>query len=488
MRDHTTLDELFNTIQLSGLFPDSKTFCDAIPKVSLEELQVAFTTMSKQSNFNTAEFVATYFTLPEKAGAVEPSDQASSVEEHIERLWKNLYRDPSPENTGTLLALPNSYIVPGGRFGEIYYWDSYFTMLGLKVSNRVSMIEDMVKNFAHFISTYGFIPNGNRSYYLTRSQPPFFGLMVQLLASIKGSSVYHEYRNVLEKEYEFWMEKGSAIEIEPTKQLNRYWDSATTPRPEAYKEDMHLANSSHQPKGELYRHIRAAAASGWDFSTRWFENGNDFSSITTTNIIPVDLNVLLYQLEHILSDAFAQTDDLDKAVFYAGAAEIRKELIEKYCWNESLQTYTDYNFKEGKSTEIISAAMLFPLFAELCDVDRARSVLKTAKEQLLKDGGLLTTTLNSGQQWDAPNGWAPLQWVGFLAALHYNDTKLAKEIGTRWVAINRQVFARTGKMMEKYNVVDVSLEAGGGEYEGQDGFGWTNGVFLALNEKLATLK
>ena len=251
---------------------------------------------------------------------------------------------------------------------------------------------------------------------------------------------------------------------------------------------MHLANSSHQPKGELYRHIRAAAASGWDFSTRWFENGNDFSSITTTNIIPVDLNVLLYQLEHILSDAFAQTDDLDKAVFYAGAAEIRKELIEKYCWNESLQTYTDYNFKEGKSTEIISAAMLFPLFAELCDVDRARSVLKTAKEQLLKDGGLLTTTLNSGQQWDAPNGWAPLQWVGFLAALHYNDTKLAKEIGTRWVAINRQVFARTGKMMEKYNVVDVSLEAGGGEYEGQDGFGWTNGVFLALNEKLATLK
>jgi alpha,alpha-trehalase len=484
MRDHVTLTELFHAVQTSGIFPDSKTFCDCIPHAELEYIQQQYDEEKGKAKFNLKEFVLAHFELPEKIASTYEADANDTVEKDIENLWPILLRKPDLPNQGTLLPLPFDYIVPGGRFGEVYYWDSYFTQLGLVQAGKVDLVEDMIKNFSHLIHTQGFIPNGNRSYYVGRSQPPFFALMVQLLASIKGDSIYVTYLPALQKEYDFWMNDAQRVELPRGQYLNRYWDTFTTPRPEAYQEDMELASESTAIALDTYRHIRAAAASGWDFSTRWFQDPENFASIHTTDIIPVDLNALLYMFEEILEKTYRQLGNKEKATFYEQAKEQRKIALTQFCWDSNRQSFFDYDFKANKLKATESLAMVFPLFANMASPAQAEQVKHYVEQHFLKSGGLVTTLHTSGQQWDSPNGWAPLQWVAVQGLLNYGYSDLAETIVERWLKLNRKVFARTGKMMEKYNVVDTSLDAGGGEYEGQDGFGWTNGVFLAMQDLL----
>lgn len=142
--------------------------------------------------------------------------------------------------------------------------------------------------------------------------------------------------------------------------------------------------------------------------------------------------------------------------------------------------FFDYNIVIKKQNSNYTAAGLYPLFVKIATPSQANTVAATAIKYLLKPGGIVTTTNNTGQQWDAPNGWAPLQWIAVNGLNNYKQTVLAKDIATRWLALNDKVYAATGKMMEKYNVEDMNKEAGGGEYPSQDGFGWTNGVYLAL--------
>jgi alpha,alpha-trehalase len=479
MRDHTEIQDLFNRVQTENIFPDSKTFCDCKPKLDLAELENKFEIEKVSPEFDLKAFVLFNFELPEKIASTVVADTNDTVEAHIEKLWAVLLRQPDKQNGGTLLPLPFPYIVPGGRFGEIYYWDSYFTMLGLKVAGKVDLIESMAKNFSHLIDTVGYIPNGNRSYYIGRSQPPFFALIIKLLSEIKGNEVLVEYLEVLEKEYAYWMQGDCTVKIS-NRILNRYWDENNTPRPEAYKEDIELAKTATAPAAQVYKDIRAAAASGWDFSTRWFKNEKDFSSIHTTEIVPVDLNALMYLFESVLEAAYLQNGDNDKATALKFAKTKRLELVLQYCWNTSLNTFCDYDVKDGKVKNTISLAMMFPLYAQMATEAQAKMVVDCLTQNLLFDGGVATTLNTSGQQWDSPNGWAPLQWITLIALKNYGYDEIAETIKNRWIQLNRQVFARTGKMMEKYNVVDTQLEAGGGEYEGQDGFGWTNGVFLAM--------
>jgi alpha,alpha-trehalase len=246
---------------------------------------------------------------------------------------------------------------------------------------------------------------------------------------------------------------------------------------------MELAAQSATPAPALYRHIRAAAASGWDFSCRWFKNPLDFSTIHTTDIIPVDLNCLLLQLEQTLHQAYEQMGNRSMQQLFQTKIASRKTAIELYCWNEKEGFYYDYDFKEGKQKTIPSLAAAFPLFFKITSPDKARILVNNLLKTLQQEGGMVCTTINSGQQWDAPNGWAPLQWITLLGLENYGFHAEAKAIAGRWIQLNTDVFKRTGKLMEKYNVVDTHLEAGGGEYPGQDGFGWTNGVLLALLQK-----
>jgi len=484
------LSPLFEDVQMQKVFADGKTFVDCIPKTDVEAILSAYQKEKGTAGFDLKQFVLKYFDLPKAFTA--PVETVSSVEEHIHQLWNILTRKPD-EAGGSLIPLPNAYVVPGGRFGEVYYWDSYFTMLGLHASGMYEMIENMVKNFAHLIHTIGFIPNGNRTYYLGRSQPPFFSLMVQLLAEVKGKNILIDYLPALEKEYAFWMhgkeqlnKRNIAVNhvvlMSNDSILNRYWDAFDTPRPESYREDVELAHMHPQPK-QMYRHLRAGAASGWDYSCRWFTDINRFDTIHTTEIIPVDLNCLLYHLELTIAEALELKNDLPSAQSMKDAAKKRKAAIQQYCWNDALQFYTDYDFIIGEPTVVKSLAASFTLYFEIATPEQADAIALSLENEFLKDGGMVTTLHQTGQQWDAPNGWAPLQWMSILGLEKYNQSALAAETAKRWINLNKNVFARTGKLMEKYNVVDTRLEAGGGEYEGQDGFGWTNGVLLALMKK-----
>lgn len=486
------INSLFEDAQMSRVFSDGKIFADCTPKIPADTIAREYEQHKNDPGFNLKQFILDHFELPVPHSNHYHSDTAKSVEENIEALWSVLTRQPD-EKKGSLIPLPYAYIVPGGRFGEIYYWDSYFTMLGLHASGKTDMIENMVKNFAYLIDTVGYIPNGNRTYYIGRSQPPFFSLMVRLLTESKGWQVLTDYLPQLEAEYKFWVKESETlsddnngarhtVRMPDGEMLNRYWDENDTPRPESYREDVELAETSAQEHPAICRNLRAGAESGWDFSSRWFKDGTSFSSIHTTEIVPVDLNCLLYHLELTIAEAYSDINESIASNYY-NAAGNRKNAIRKYCWNEEAGFYVDYDLEERRQKNELTLAGSAALFFHIAAAEQAASMQKVLAEKFLKPGGVVTTLKTTGQQWDAPNGWAPLQWMTITGLEHYGFTDLAADIALRWVKLNKDVFKRTGKLMEKYNVVDISLEAGGGEYPGQDGFGWTNGVFLALRKK-----
>ncbi|RMD96455.1 MAG: trehalase, partial [Bacteroidetes bacterium] len=210
----------------------------------------------------------------------------------------------------------------------------------------------------------------------------------------------------------------------------------------------------------------------------------DLSTIITTQLIPVDLNCLLCQLEQTIARAHELSSNAAAAAQMAKAAALRSEAIQKYCWDAANGWFGDFNFAEGKATGKLTAAAVFPLFFEIASQEQAASVAEKVEAQLLKAGGLLTTPVHSGQQWDAPNGWAPLQWMAIKGFRNYGLDELANTIRDRWVALNTKVYQNTGKLVEKYNVENMNLLAGGGEYPVQDGFGWTNGVLKRLLKEI----
>jgi len=490
------INSLFEDVQMRRIFPDGKTFVDCLPKYAIEEINAKYLRQKNQPGFDLEKFVLENFELPLPHSNGYRSDSCKTVEENIETLWAVLTRQPG-KSEGTLVALPNPYIVPGGRFGEIYYWDSYFTLLGLQASGNYTMIENMVNNFAYLIETLGYIPNGNRSYFMGRSQPPFFSLMVKMLAEIKTDDVLIDYLPQLEKEYRFWM-KGAdqlsktnyavhhSVRMPDGEILNRYWDENDTPRPESYREDIELSKQSSQQPNELFRNLRAGAESGWDFSCRWFKDTRSFASIHTTDIVPVDLNCLLLHLEQTIAGAYTLKEDDNASARYHTLAAKRKLAIQQYCWNYDKGFYFDFNIAEGRQKKQGTLASMFPLYFKIATDEQAGLVAAMIKEKFLKAGGVVSTLETTGQQWDAPNGWAPLQWITIVGLENYGYNELAGNIARRWMQLNTDVFKRTGKLMEKYNVIDTALEAGGGEYAGQDGFGWTNGVLLALIKKYDT--
>ena len=501
--------QLFTDVQMAKIFPDGKTFVDCIPKRNPKAIVADYLKIKNNPaiRFSLKLFVDDNFETSSAKRVIVNDGNEKDVTQHIKKLWSVLKRDADKKVDGSsLLPLPNSYIVPGGRFREIYYWDSYFTMLGLKESGETQIMENMLNNFSYLINTYGHIPNGNRSYYLSRSQPPFFSMMVDLLATVKGDEVYKTYLPALQKEYNYWMDKTAstkhAVKMPDGSTLNRYYDRDEIPRQESYKEDVEVTNNNFEKAihGEawmkkginfsikqkaLFRNLRSGAESGWDFSSRWFADEKNIATIQTINIIPVDLNCLMYNMEKVMAKSYSLTGDLNSAVLYNSKATVRKNAILKYCFNASQQFFCDYNIALKKQNNIITAAGLFPLFVNIADKKQASEVAEVFKNNLLKPGGVATTNNKTGQQWDAPNGWAPLQWIAVKGLMNYGENELAKTAAERWIAVNEKVYAATGKMMEKYNVEDITKEAGGGEYPGQDGFGWTNGVYLAMKKMLS---
>jgi alpha,alpha-trehalase len=480
-------DGLFRDVAISGIFSDFKEFVDATPRSSPSAILSKYRAQRPASRSALLRFVQSNFIFePETSPAALPP-RGLPLLQHISELWPRLTRPAEASRPySSILPLPAPYVVPGGRFRELYYWDSYFTMLGFGPTQR-SLRDDIVSDFVYEIHTYGFIPNANRTYYLSRSQPPFFFKMIGLLAPGAEAKAYARYLPELKEEHAFWM-LGAAQVVpgHPARNvvmmpdhslLNRYWDANDTPRDESYGSDLTIARGAHDPAA-VYRNIRAAAESGWDFSSRWLADGKSLQTIDTTSIVPVDLNSILFGLETAIRSGCAEVRDTRCEEEFSAAAEHRRAAMEKYLWNAKDGVFDDYRWTDGRRLGHVTAAAFYPMFFGLSSAQEAHRTARAATS-LIEPGGLATTLAATGQQWDAPNGWAPLQWIAVSGLRSHGETMLARTIACRWIATVSRVYAHTGRLLEKYDVI-TARPGGGGEYKLQDGFGWTNGVTAAL--------
>lgn len=483
--------ELFAAVQMARIFPDGKTFVDAVPKRPDADILADWQRDKPADDAALRAFIEANFTVPDTGPPPTPSGERPPIREHIRQLWPVLTRPADqPPPGSSLLALPQPYVVPGGRFREMYYWDSYFTMLGLARDGRDDLIESMIDDFGSLIDRYGHIPNGTRAYYLSRSQPPMFFLMVGL-SKVLSPDVRRRRLAELRREHDFWM--AGAAEVKPGSAvrrvvrmrdgslLNRYFDDKNTPRDESWREDTLTAKeAATRPAAEVYRDLRASAESGWDFSSRWFADSRTLATIRTTAIAPVDLNALLFGLERAIASGCAVLRDRACADRYGRVAQQRQTAVRKWMWVKGEGRFADIDWATGKPTPVLSAATLYPLFTGLATNAEARAVARTVRSQLLAPGGVRTTTTPTGQQWDRPNGWAPLQWVAVSGLRRYGEQRTAESISTSFLATVMREYCASGRMLEKYDVEEAK-PGGGGEYPLQDGFGWTNGVTAALS-------
>lgn len=489
--------ELFEQVQLNQVYDDGKTFVDLLPRKRITEILKEYKLASRDPEFDLREFTSRHFYefAPHKDDTRYNTSPADNPVDHIDGLWNQLERRNRVAR-GSLVALPYSYLVPGGRFSEQFYWDSYFIMLGLAAADNWTPVERMMKNYSHMIQRFGFIPTANRTYFLSRSQPPFFASMVQLLTAKRSRGlVYLEYLPHLLAEYRFWTKGQSklkksdinrshlrTIKMPDQSILGRYYDNRKTPRPESQKEDVETAAASpNQDKEKVFLDLRAGAESGWDYSSRWFKKTSDITTIHTTDIVPVDLNALLFILEETIAEAYRLIRQPLLERKFRNLAEKRAESMRRFMWNDQTGFYHDYDYLAGQMTDDLTLAGVFPLYAGIATHEQADRVAHVIRDKFLLQGGLVTTLEETGQQWDYPNGWAPLQWVAIQGLRRYGYEELADEIKKSWMDSVEIVFSTKHKMIEKYDVAGDSRIGGGGEYPLQDGFGWTNGVYRALH-------
>jgi len=333
-------DPLYRAVALAGIFPDSKTFPDLVPTVPPSTILRNYLAQKGTRGFDLAGFVRQHFSpTPEPPGPiVQTAASGTKLLNYVHGLWSELTQTGRIVPAySTLLPLPFPYVVPGGRFREVYYCDSYFTMLGLIEDRQHAVAVGMLKDFTDEISRYGHVPNGNRSYYLSRSQPPFFSFMVALIEAHDGKNVLRSYLPQLQAEYDYWMQGATTVppgqafrhvvRLSDGTLLNRYWDARAAPRDESYEEDVETASHSNRPKGLVWRDLRAATETGWDFSSRWLADGKTLATVRALEIAPVDLNALLVHLEQMLARGHSLQGDVQRSRDFYARAERRASAV-----------------------------------------------------------------------------------------------------------------------------------------------------------------
>ncbi|OWY94646.1 Trehalase, partial [Phytophthora megakarya] len=565
--------ELLHEVQVQELFPDSKHFVDMPIKATssvddvltqFQELKTKFGKKTEGAKWKTqlAAFVAQHFDPPGaelipvtppdyREGEVPPQiaeiqdDSLRSWALELHKLWKVLARVPASASadqvsrSSFLHSLPivaapgeppsaltrefngeNVLIVPGGRFRESYYWDSYWIVQGLLVSGLRQTARGVVNHLLEYVAEFGFVPNGGRIYYLTRSQPPMLSDMVRLVAKGEGATTTNEDADtwdieylraavpLLEREYDFWMRRGAhghAVAVpgsassqtgSETFVLNRYVAHNGEPRPESYREDVRTASTavdSHNEttdKATIYNEIIAAAESGWDFSSRWFSDYSTLATIRTSRVIPVELNAILHRVELNIAKFHEVLGNSVASTRFRDAAKTRKRAMDAVLWSESDGCWKDYFVDSREHSPVVSVSNYSPLWGKAFDVSDSSRLEKIVdsleKSGLVQEGGVQTTTSVTGQQWDAPNAWPPLQDI-LIEGLRTADTAKSRALAERlvqtWVKAGLVAWRKTGLMFEKYNAQQLGGVGDGGEYTPQFGFGWSNGVILTFLTK-----
>ncbi|HET8827508.1 MAG TPA: trehalase family glycosidase [Terriglobales bacterium] len=426
-----------------------------------------------------------------------------------------------------LLYLPNKYVVPGGRFNEMYGWDSYFIIRGLLRDGRVELARGMVENFFFEIEHYGAVLNANRTYYLSRSQPPFLSSMVMAVHDARVAAHQDDHAwmqraySYVERDHEMWTREPH---LAGNTGLSRYYDLGEGPAMEALKDeagtyrqvatyfllhpivpnftvpasDVPSEKKLGQPydlrvcggqQGEdcgpiysirltpdYYKGDRSMRESGFDISFRFGAYG-----AATHHYAPVCLNSLLFKTERDLESMARLLGKDDEAQRWHHEAETRKQAIQKYFWDEQQGLFFDYRFDQNQRSTYRFATTFYPLWAGLATGAQARAVIaKLHKFEM--PGGIVTSLEKSEGQWDYPYGWAPLQLLAIEGMRQYGYNSEANRVSAEFLSTVLDNFLRDGTIREKYNVVTRSLEThvGAGYSANVIGFGWTNGVFLEL--------
>lgn len=580
--------ELLKAIQLAAPFSDSKTFVDLPTLKPLDEVVAAFNNLSQPISNNSAlqAFLTIYFgEAGAELEAVPPEDLSvnatflDSVADpdihdfvsQVVDIWPDLTRKyvGASNCTGcvnSFIPLNRTFVVAGGRFREAYYWDSFWILEGL-LRTQGSFTEiagNIIENFLDLVETIGFVPNGARVYYLNRSQPPLLALMVKTYVEYTGNTTILERAiPLLEKEYEFWT-TNRTVEIQKddrTYSLNHYAVENNQPRPESYLEDYQTANNesyyaeggiiypgtdlNDSAKALLYSNLASGAESGWDYSSRWLAYPEDAAediyfplrSLNTRNVVPVDLNSILYGNELAIAEFYNLTGNDTAASQWTERAANRSEAMYNLMWNETEFVYFDYNLTSGDQNVYIvadngstaaetsgsdaptgeqlsfSPAQYYPFWTGAAPSSLKDNPLAVRKAyshviQLLEQnpGGLAATNLVTGEQWDQPNVWPPLQYILMKGLLNVPPTfgeadeeyiwtqDTALEIAQRYLVSSFCTWRATGGstpnypkiagakgngiMFEKYSDEDINAAGGGGEYEVVEGFGWSNGVLI----------
>jgi len=514
--------KLLHTIQLAKLYHDSKTFVDKKlrykPDLILEKFsELLNNTESNPSREELQLFVDQHF---DNEGSEfetwEPSDWVSDPDflkkinnsmlknwgRELHDAWNFLGRQIKDDvrvhpELYSMIYVPNPFIIPGGRFREFYYWDSYWIIRGLIISQMTETVKGMLENFLLMVDSYGLVPNGGRVYYEQRSQPPLLIPMVDSYINATGDIDFlHKNIHLLEKELQFWLENRTVTVKGHT--LCRFNVEFEGPRPESYKEDYEAAsNLDAKDRQEFYVNTKSGAESGWDFSSRWYivddgTNEGNMSHINTRYVIPVDLNSFVCMNNYLLSEMFLLVGNKEKASFYRDKFLSWREAIKEVLWNEEEGVWFDYDVLNNKPRSFFYASNLAPLWARCWDTSNTSTIDSIAtrilsyleKTQATNFvGGLPTSMLHTGQQWDFPNGWPPLQHllvVGLENTAEPKAQALALMLAKKWLLNNYKAYQQTmpNAMFEKYDVTVIGLPGGGGEYDVQLGFGWTNGVIL----------
>lgn len=395
-----------------------------------------------------------------------------------------------------LLFLPKSYVTPGGRFNEMYGWDSYFIMLGLLKSGQQKMAQNMIDNLIYQIQHYGTILNSNRTYHLTRSQPPLLTHMI-IEFGYEDNHWIQTTLPVLERYYKYWTQKER---IHSSTDLARYYSNISQPCKEVEASEisqdgfnhyelakLHQAKSIDYGKTPLdlnnqetqitfYQGDRAMRESGFDTSCYLGYLGYE-----SENLNPPCLNSLLYMFEKHMQQLTNNCGFIEESIVWKQRAENRKQQIQKFLWDDNQGLFVCYDCKDNQHRNYPYLTTFYPLWAEIATLEQAERV----KQNLYlfeAEGGVRMSPFNTGCQWDAPFGWAPLHFIVVEGLRKYGFEEDARRIAIKFLNLVAKEYAKTGKLFEKYDVEsqtsDVSEKIVFGYPTNEEGFGWTNGVFL----------
>jgi alpha,alpha-trehalase len=384
------------------------------------------------------------------------------VLDHIAAYWPRLIRS-NPKEQGTLIGLPHPYVVPsdGAMFQEMYYWDSFFSALGLAGTPHEEVITGMAENMAALFRRFGLIPNASRYYFLSRSQPPFFPAMIRLAYEVQRQQDEAAARAALRRLMDLAEEEYMTV-----------WRGTKQP----HHRLVHMGLSRYFDIN--YLDVLASCESGWDHSTRCDDRWLDHQ--------PADLNAILYSNEREFAQTATLLGEPDRANRWEAWAAERAATMQRLMWDEELGAYCDYDYVNQRRSPHLSLAAFYPMWAGLATPPQAERMVNDLLPRFFFPGGLVTTLEErAGRQWAYPNGWAPLQWIVVGGLERYGYVDEARRVMRAWCDNCAAVFAATGSMWEKYNVVGETEQAEGGLYGTVTGFGWTNGVFVDFARRLA---